>query len=1019
MKLFKFLFSGAFMGVLLTVFAIVIGYATFIENDYDAISAKLIVYNTTWFELLLLLMVVNFAGMIFTKKLYVKSKLNILIIHLALVIIIIGAGITRYIGFEGQMHIRNGKTTNIFRSSDTYLQVQLKQGDQVLKIEEKVLLSPIKNNLFNKTYNWQNNPIKITIADYMPNAEQVLVKAETGVSYITVVMGGADGRHEFSLQKGETKIIHDIGISFSDTTRADVIQIIQKEGALFMRFPQPMNVSTTENKQENFVIEGFNPLTTMSVHTVGNTSFVIKEFVKNGQVQYRPIKDNTQHGTPVIKVKVNEQDVFLSSGKQQVLMAGNTEVTVKVGYIMLELPFYIKLNKFELERYPGSNSPSSFASSVTLIDKINSIERPYRIYMNNILSYGGYRFYQSSYDQDEQGTILSVNHDYWGTVVTYFGYFLLFASLIVSFFTKKTRFSRITQQIKEVHQKRKSLLASFVFFVLSFFATQPLVAQTLDGQNVNKEHAAKFGHLLIQNKAGRIEPINTAASKILMKIYKKTEYNGLSAEQVLLGIITNHEKWMTERLIKVSNPGVQNVLGILDEYASFSDFLDEKGQYKLAKVAEQAYIKKPALRNTYDKALINVDERANVFYMVLNSSMLSIFPIANHPENKWVTPSEFHQMMGHGTTLGDYFENYTKNLNEAKQTGNYQEADKALEAIVNYQQQAGQAVVPGVFKTKLEIFYNKAGLFAKLVPVYLMVGVLMVVLFFWQTFNPSYEFKRVTPVLLGILGLGFLVHTFGLGLRWYIAEHAPWSNGYESMIYISWATILAGFLFMKKSPATIGVSALLSGITLLTAHMSWMNPEITNLVPVLKSYWLTIHVATITASYGFLALGCMLGFLNLCLMIFRNKTNLQRIDLTLKELTLIVEMSLIVGLVFLIIGNFLGGIWANESWGRYWGWDPKETWTLVTIIVYSFTLHMALIPQMKKTFSFNFMAVISFGTVLMTYFGVNYFLSGLHSYAGGDPIQVPEFVYYMLAVIGVVSALAAFNSYKLKAPSIT
>lgn len=1020
MKLFKFLFSGAFMGILLTVFAIVIGYATFIENDYDAISAKLIVYNATWFELLLLLMVINFAGMIFTKKLYLKSKLNILIIHIALVIIIIGAGITRYIGFEGQMHIRNGSTTNIFRSSDTYLQVQLKQGGQELNIDEKVLLSPIKNNLFSKVYNWQGNPIDITVASYMPNAEQVLVKADTGSSYITVVMGGTDGRHEFSLQKGESKIIHDLGISFGDTSRAELIHIIHKDNGLFMRFPQPMNVNTTQNEKKRLVVvEGFIPLATMTVHTVGNTSFVVKEFVKNGQVQYRQIKDNT-HGTPVIKIKINEQEVFLPSGKQQVLMVGNTEVAIKLGYVMLELPFFIKLNKFELERYPGSNSPSSFASSVTLIDKNNNIERPYRIYMNNILSYGGYRFYQSSYDQDEQGTILSVNHDYWGTVVTYFGYFLLFGSLIVSFFTKKTRFSRITQQINEVHQKRKALLASLAILLLSLFAVQPLIAQTQDGRNVNKEHAAKFGHLLIQNKAGRIEPVNTAATKILMKIYKKSEYNGLSAEQVLLGIITDNEKWMTERLIKVSNPGVQNILGILGNHASFSDFLDEKGQYKLKNAAEQAYIKKPASRNTYDKELINVDERANVFYMVLNSSMLTIFPLANHPENKWVTPSEFHQMMGHGTTLGDYFENYSKSLNEAKQTGNYQEADKALEAIANYQQQAGQAVVPTALKTKWELFYNKAGLFANLFPVYLIVGLLLVTLFFWQTFNPSYEFKRITQILLGILGLGFLVHTFGLGLRWYIAEHAPWSNGYESMIYISWATILAGFVFMKKSSATIGVSALLSGITLLTAHMSWMNPEITNLVPVLKSYWLTIHVATITASYGFLALGCMLGFLNLCIMIFRNRINLQRIDLTLKELTLIVEMSLIVGLVFLIIGNFLGGIWANESWGRYWGWDPKETWTLVTIVVYSFTLHMALIPQIKNTFSFNFMAVISFGTVLMTYFGVNYFLSGLHSYAGGDPVQIPEFVYYMLAVIFVVSALAAFNTYRVnKQQSLT
>jgi cytochrome c-type biogenesis protein CcsB len=226
--------------------------------------------------------------------------------------------------------------------------------------------------------------------------------------------------------------------------------------------------------------------------------------------------------------------------------------------------------------------------------------------------------------------------------------------------------------------------------------------------------------------------------------------------------------------------------------------------------------------------------------------------------------------------------------------------------------------------------------------------------------------------------------------------------------------MLAGFMFMKKSPIILSVTALVTGVTLLTAHMSWMNPEITNLVPVLKSYWLTIHVATITASYGFLALGGMTGFLNLCIMIFRNESNKQLINFTLKELSLIIELSLTVGLILLVIGNFLGGIWANESWGRYWGWDPKETWSLVTIIVYSFILHMRLVPGLRSTFSFNFMSMFAFSSVLMTYFGVNYYLSGLHSYASGDPVPVPTFVYYTLAIMLMISALAAYNDYKLK-----
>ena len=213
---------------------------------------------------------------------------------------------------------------------------------------------------------------------------------------------------------------------------------------------------------------------------------------------------------------------------------------------------------------------------------------------------------------------------------------------------------------------------------------------------------------------------------------------------------------------------------------------------------------------------------------------------------------------------------------------------------------------------------------------------------------------------------------------------------------------------------TLSATTILAGITLLTAHMSWLNPEITNLVPVLKSYWLTFHVATITASYGFFGLASMIGIINLVIMIFRNQANHERINLKLKELTIIIEMSLMVGLILLVIGNFLGGIWANESWGRYWGWDPKETWSLVTIIVYTFILHMRLIPGMRNLFSINFMAHIGFGAVLMTYFGVNYYLSGLHSYAQGDPVPVPSFVYYMIGGITIISVLAVINDINLK-----
>jgi len=232
------------------------------------------------------------------------------------------------------------------------------------------------------------------------------------------------------------------------------------------------------------------------------------------------------------------------------------------------------------------------------------------------------------------------------------------------------------------------------------------------------------------------------------------------------------------------------------------------------------------------------------------------------------------------------------------------------------------------------------------------------------------------------------------------------SNGYESMIFISWVTLLAGFIFSRRSAFTLPATAVLAGLTLLVAHMSFMDPEITSLVPVLQSYWLTLHVSVITGSYGFLGLGAILGIINLMLISLSNSGNRERISETVDELTVINFKTLTLGLYFLTIGTFLGAIWANESWGRYWGWDPKETWSLITIIVYTFITHSRQIPGMKDIFTFNLMSLFGFSSVLMTYFGVNYYLSGLHSYAGGDPVPVPAFVYIVVLILAGLSVTA-------------
>ena len=272
----------------------------------------------------------------------------------------------------------------------------------------------------------------------------------------------------------------------------------------------------------------------------------------------------------------------------------------------------------------------------------------------------------------------------------------------------------------------------------------------------------------------------------------------------------------------------------------------------------------------------------------------------------------------------------------------------------------------------------------------------------------------IVKICFWLLTLCFIAHTFGLAARWIISNHAPWSNAYESVIYIAWATMLAGYVFSKKSMMSMAATAVLYSLLLMVAGLNWLDPEITNLVPVLDSYWLMIHVAIITASYGFLALGALLGFLSLILMILQSKSTTKRIFASLKELTYINELSITVGLFLLSVGTFLGGIWANESWGRYWGWDPKETWAFASMLVYIFVLHMRFIPGLKSLFAFNFASLIAYSSIIMTYFGVNFYLSGLHSYAAGDPMPIPAFIPYSIVIVFVTSTLAYYKQNKIK-----
>ena len=629
--------------------------------------------------------------------------------------------------------------------------------------------------------------------------------------------------------------------------------------------------------------------------------------------------------------------------------------------------------------------------------------------MNNVLDYRGYRFFQSSYDQDEGGTILSVNHDMLGTVVSYIGYFLLALGMIMVFFTSKTRFAFLNKQLNKVKGKVALFLLGVLFSVNLNADTN--IDSLLISNTINSDHIKNFEKLLVQDNGGRIKPVNTVCSEFLRKVSRKDNIIDQNATQVVVGMMKNPKLWSNVPMIKISHDKLKLLLQTEENRVSFRTFFTEDGDYILKDEVDRVNSKAPINRDKYDKDILTVDERVNICFTIYNGDIFRFFPLANDSNNTWFTARENSFFSGKDSLfVTNIMYMYMNALDRAFVDGNWVTCDSVVSYISRFQNIYGKQVMPKDYKVELEVLYNKLNIFSNLFMYYFIVGFIFLIVLIIRIFNPNILVILVSVIKWFII-LGFIYQTLGLASRWIISGHAPWSNGYESMIYISWATMLSGIIFSKRSMLTLAATTLVTSLFLMVAHLNWLDPEITNIVPVLNSYWLMIHVSIITASYGFLALGAVLGFFSLCLIIFTNNETKQKLLNTIKELTLINEKSITIGLFMLTIGTFLGGVWANESWGRYWGWDPKETWALVSVLVYAFILHMRLIPALAGIFTFNLATLVGIWSIIMTYFGVNYYLSGLHSYAAGDPMPIPNFVYYLVGIT-ILTAIFARVKYK-------
>lgn len=682
-------------------------------------------------------------------------------------------------------------------------------------------------------------------------------------------------------------------------------------------------------------------------------------------------------------------------------------VSVRHGSIAVQTPFRITLDDFILKKYPGSNYPSEYLSKVTFFDERFGERFSTLITMNQPLSYKGYKFFQTSYAPDEKGTILSINKDP-GKIPTYIGYGLLCLGLLLSLFTKNSHLAELFGRVSK---------ATFTLFVCSFLY-EPLQANTPYMQNYLDEYkiqsksvAREFGNLHVQS-LGRMQPVDTLSQNILYKFSKKNSWHGMDANQIILGMLVRPDIWKKMPLFAIKSPALKKILHKekTTSYVAINDLFDANKKYLLTDTLKEASTIKPSQQGTLHKEALRMNEHLEIANMVFGATLFALFPDTKNHTNQWRDFQSLWQDMDESQSK--IVQADASSFLQAMYARDFIKASLHVKAIDTFQQKYGGDLLLSAQKVQYEIFWNKLQLFLKLTFTYLFVGLIALMLAFGSVFSEKLRKLKLVTILGSLIFLLFCVHLVGLASRWYLSGHAPMSDTYESMLYISFSALLCG-LFFKKSLFALSASVLMASMFLLGAHLSLVDPQITTLVPVLKSFWLTLHVSVIAGSYGFLGVGALIGGFVLILFATRYKQKVI-IDKQISFLSDINEIAIYIGLVLLLIGNTLGAIWANESWGRYWGWDPKETWTFISIVVYTALSHLKHLHLVDFHYWFNAFSLVSFASVLMTYFGVNYYLAGMHSYATGDLVPIPAWVYVSVLFVGFLIIVSIAKRKNLK-----
>lgn len=635
-----------------------------------------------------------------------------------------------------------------------------------------------------------------------------------------------------------------------------------------------------------------------------------------------------------------------------------------------QLPFSITLNQFEIIYYKGTLAPMDFISHISVADKDCHRQIQGKVSMNHIFSYQHYRFYQSGYSEDNEGSVFSVSHDPYGIGITYAGYTLLLLSTVFFFFSPQSRFRQLLKS-PLLHRSLTVILLLFAFSLNSNF----LKANSTSPKVLPREVAEHFGDLYILYN-NRICPLQTFARDFTVKLYGSSSYKGLTPEEVLTGWLFYYDSWKNEPIIRIKSNEARKLLEIEGNYARLKDYISTINEYKLEKMMNHI---RSGEQVTDKRGIEEADEKFNIINLVCTDAMMKIFPCRNIAGKtlEWYSQSDqLPQDMDNDKWV--FIRKSMSYVNEMIVMKKYNDACLLLEKIKKYQQKECDGLLPADNKFKAEKIYNQFDYSKSVAMACICIGLICFIYYCHCMASQKRTSRKAIIILNILLWIVFTYLSAAICLRGYVSNHLPLSNGFETMQFMAWCTLLLTFLLQRKFAMLLPFGFLLCGLTLMVSMLGESNPQITQLMPVLQSPLLSIHVVVIMIAYSLLAF-IMLNGVTAVILHQSQKECKEQIE----RLQIISQIILYPAIFLLAIGIFIGAVWANVSWGRYWGWDPKEVWALITMLVYALALHPRSLPWFHRTMFFHVFCITAFITVLITYFGVNFLLGGMHSYANG------------------------------------